>query len=121
MYESQARNISMWLHYSAAIAVLLSAGTLGFVVPLIMWLIYRERSALVDHHGKQNLNLQLTGLIVGIGAVILGVITLGFGFLLTGPLWFAYFIYSIVMSFVAGSAAQNGEYYRIKFMINFLK
>jgi len=121
MLESEARTISMWIHYASAIAALISAGTLGFAVPLVMWLIYRERSALVDFHGKQNLNLQLTALLVGISAVVLGVITIGFGFLLTGPLWLAYAIYALVVSFLAGAAAQRGEYYQIKFAIAFVK
>lgn len=121
MLESEARDVSMWLHYGAAIAAIVSGGILGFLVPLVMWLVYRDRSALVDWHGKQNLNLQLTGIVVGVGAVVLGFITLGIGFLLTLPLWGGYWIYSLVISFIAGSAAQRGEYYSIKLAIPFVR
>ncbi|WP_430868887.1 DUF4870 domain-containing protein [Demequina aurantiaca] len=121
MYESEARTISMWIHFAAAIATILSGGTLGFMIPLIMWLIYRDRSALVDWHGKQNLNLQLTVVLAAIAAVVIGFITFFFGFLLTIPLWIAYVIYSIVISFIAGAAAQRGEYYKVPLSIPFVK
>ncbi len=121
MYESEARTISMWLHFAAAIAAILSAGTLSFVVPLVMWLMYRERSALVDWHGKQNLNLQLTMIGAGIAAVILGVVTLFIGFIVTIPLFIAYWIFSVVISFMAGTAAQRGEYYKIPLVIPFVR
>lgn len=121
MYESEARNISMWIHFAAGIATIVSAGTLAFAVPLVMWLIYKDRSALVDHHGKQNLNLQLTGLVVAFGAIVIGIITFFLGFFVTIPVWFVYVVYSLVMCFVAGNAAKNGQYYRIKFIIPFVK
>jgi uncharacterized Tic20 family protein len=121
MLESEARTWSMLIHIIAAAAVLLSFGFLGFVVPLVLWLIYRERSALVDFHGKQNLNLQLTVLVVSIAAVVIGLVTFLFGFILTIPAWIAYGIYALVISIVAGVKANRGEYYRIGFVIPFVK
>ncbi|WP_159451407.1 DUF4870 domain-containing protein [Demequina sp. NBRC 110054] len=121
MLESEARNWSMLIHIIAAAAALLSAGTVSWLVPLIIWLIFRERSALIDHHGKQALNLQLTLLVVLIGGVLIGFVTLFIGFIVTGPLMVAYGIYAIVISFVAGVKANNGEYYRIPLMIPFLR
>jgi len=121
MYESEARTISMWIHFAAAIAAILSGGMLSFLVPLIMWLIYRDRSALVDWHGKQNLNLQLTTILVGVAAVAIGFLTLFIGFIITLPLLIAYGIYSVVISFVAGAAAQRGEYYKVPLVVRFVK
>lgn len=121
MLESEARTWAMLAHVIAAVAALLSAGTIAFVAPLVIWLVYKDRSALVAHHGKQNLNLQITALIVGAAAVALGVVTLGIGFLITLPVWGLYVLYAIVISFVAGVKASNGEYYRIPMSIGFLK
>jgi len=122
MLESDARTIAMLVHILAAVALVLSAGTLAFVVPLVMWLIYRERSALIDFHGKLNLNLQLTALVVFIGGVILGfLIFFGVGFIVTGPLMIAYGIYVLVMSIVAGVRANRGEYYNIPLVIPFVR
>ncbi|WP_062521161.1 DUF4870 domain-containing protein [Demequina silvatica] len=121
MLESDARTIAMLVHILAAVALVVTGGTLAFLVPLIMWLIYRERSALVDWHGKTNLNLQLTSLVVIVGGFILGLITLGIGLFVTVPLMVAYAIYALVISIVAGVKANNGEYYRIPLVIPFIK
>ncbi|WP_062464273.1 DUF4870 domain-containing protein [Demequina soli] len=121
MLESDARTIAMLVHILAAVALVISAGTLAFVVPLVMWLLYRERSALVDWHGKANLNLQLTSLVVIVGGVILGFVTFFIGFFVTIPAMIAYGIYAIVISIVAGVRANRGEYYRIPLVIPFVK
>ncbi|WP_062079034.1 DUF4870 domain-containing protein [Demequina globuliformis] len=121
MLESDARMWAMFTHVGALIAAAISASVLGFAVPLVIWLIYRERSALVAHHGRQQLNLQLTALCVGLGAVIIGLATLLFGFIVTLPLFIAYWIYSIVVSIIAAVKANNGDYYRIKLVIPFFK
>lgn len=121
MLESQARMWSMLVHIIAVGALVISGGFLSFVAPLVIWLMHRQRSALVDFHGRQNLNLQLTVLLTAVAAVVVGALTLGFGFLLTVPLWMAYGIYVFVISIVAGVKANNGEYYRIPFAITFIR
>lgn len=121
MLESEARTWAMLAHIIAAIAALVSAGTIAFVAPLIIWLVYKDRSALVAHHGKQNLNLQITALVAGFAAVAIGIVTIGIGFLITLPLWGLYVLYAIIISIVAGVKASNGEYYRIPLSITFVK
>jgi uncharacterized Tic20 family protein len=121
MLESDARMWSMLLHILAAVALVLSAGTVAFVVPLVIWLIFRERSALVDHHGRNNLNLQLTALLVMIVGFSLGMVTLGIGFIFTAPLMLAYGLYALIISIVAGVKANNGEYYKIPVVIPFIR
>ncbi|WP_062072213.1 DUF4870 domain-containing protein [Demequina sediminicola] len=121
MLESDARMYAMFIHISAVIGAVISASFFGFVAPLVLWLIFRERSALVHHQGRQQLNLQLTGLLVGIAAVIIGVISFGLGFLVTAPLWLAFWIYSIVASVMAGVKANRGEYSRFRLAIPFFK
>ncbi|WP_062133086.1 DUF4870 domain-containing protein [Demequina aestuarii] len=121
MLESEARTWAMLVHIIAAAAIVLSAGTLAFVAPLVVWLLYRERSALVDYHGKQNLNLQLTLLVVGVSAIVIGLVTFGVAFLITLPALFAYGVYALVISIIAGVKANAGEYYPIGFTIRFIR
>ncbi len=121
MLESEARTYSMLIHLVAGIAAVVSAGFLGFIAPLVIWLIFRQRSALVDFHGKQQLNLQITAFVVATAAVVIGALTFGVGFLLTGPAWIAYWVYSIVISFIAASKANAGQYYPVRFTIPFFK
>ena len=121
MLESEARMWAMLLHVLAAVALVVSAGTLAFIVPLVIWLVFRDRSALIDHHGKQNLNLQLTSILIIIVGTVIGLITIGFGFLITGPLMIAYGIYALIISIVAGMKANGGEYYTIPVVIRFIR
>ena len=121
LLESEARTWAMLVHILAIAAMFLSGGLLSFVVPLVIWLLYRQRSALVDFHGRQNLNLQLSLLVVGVIAVAVGALTLGIGLIFTVPLWFAYWIFALVISVIAGVKAQSGEYYRIRFIIPFIR
>ncbi len=121
MLESEARTWAMLAHIIAAVASLMSAGTIAFVAPLVVWLVYKDRSALVAHHGKQNLNLQITTLVFLAGATVIGIVTFGIGFLITLPLWGLYALYALVISIVAGVKAYNGEYYQIPLSINFIK
>jgi uncharacterized Tic20 family protein len=121
MLESEARTWAMLAHIIAAVASVMSAGTIAFVAPLVIWLLFKDRSALVAHHGKQNLNLQITALVFGAGAVLIGIVTLGIGFFITLPLWGLYVLYALIISIVAGVKAYNGEYYSIPLAIPFIK
>jgi uncharacterized Tic20 family protein len=116
MLESEARNLSMLAHILAIIG--------GFVAPLIIWLIYRDRSALVGYHGKEQLNFQISLIIYWTGlyivATMLAVVTFGIGLFLAIPLMIALGIYAIVIMVVAGMAANRGEYYRIPLTIRFI-
>lgn len=121
MLESEARTWAMLAHIIAAVASVMSAGTIAFVAPLVIWLMYKDRSALVGYHGKQNLNLQITSLVFGVGAFVLGLVTLGIGLIITLPLWGLYVLYALIISIVAGVKAYNGEYYNIPMVIRFIK
>lgn len=121
MLESEARTWSMLIYVLSLVLEYLSAGTLAFLAPLIIWLIHRQRSALVDWHGKQSLNMHLTSLVVMVCGFIIGIVTLGFGFLVTLPAMIAYVIYLTVMSIIAAVKANSGEYYRIPVVIRFVR
>ena len=112
MLESDARNMSLLAH------LLVFVG--GFVAPLVIWLIYRERSALVDHHGKEQLNFQISLTIITVALYVLTFITVGFGALLTVPAMFGLWIYALVIIIMAAVAASRGEYYRIPLNIRFI-
>lgn len=48
----------------------------GFIAPLIIWLVFRERSEFVDHHGREALNFQISLMIWSFAAVVLSCIPL---------------------------------------------
>jgi uncharacterized protein len=113
MLESDARTMAMVINVIAIAGAVLSGGFLGVIGVLVVWLIYRERSALVDHHGKQQLNLAISLTVATAITIVGSIATIGFGAIVLVPLMVAYGIYSIVVSILAAIAAQRGEYYRM--------
>jgi uncharacterized Tic20 family protein len=121
MLESEARMWALLLNLAAVAGVLLSGGLLGLAAVLVIWLIFRSRSALIDFHGKQQVNLAISVVIATVVAIVIGVATLFMGFIVTLPLLAAYAIWTIVGSIIAAVKANQGEYYRIALIIPFIK
>jgi hypothetical protein len=114
MLESSARSLSMWAHLGPLLASLV--GIPGIIAALVFWLIGRDKSALVDHNGKESMNFQLSVLIVGLasGAVftILTIVTVGLGLFLIIPAVLMAVVFIIVWQIQGAVAANNGQYYR---------
>src|SRR5262245_26333159 len=80
--SSEERTWSMAAHLSALAGLFVPFGRV--LVPLVAWLIKRNELPMVDRHGKEALNFQITvmlasflcGLLffVGIGLILLGVL-----------------------------------------------
>lgn len=82
----------------------------GFLGPLVIWLIKKNESAYVDHHGKEALNFQLTVLIA---AVVFNVILcIPFVGLVAIPALLALGIADLVLCIMAGIKANDGVLYR---------
>lgn len=81
-------------------------GVPGVIGVLVVWLIKKDEYALVDEHGKEALNFQISLLIYAIiGAVLLLVLV---GFLVLGIV----FLLGLILPIVAAVKASNGETYR---------
>jgi len=103
------RTIAMLTHLSGIF--------LGFIVPLVVWLIHKDRPEkgyLVDQ-SKEALNFQITLLIGYIIGVILTVILIG------ALLNFALWVVCVIFSIIAGLAANKGEAYRYPFALRLVK
>lgn len=87
----------------------------SFVGPLIIWLIKKDDSPFVDHHGKQALNFQFTILIGYIVSGILIIILIGFF------LYFVVWVVAIVFGILATVASNKGEMYEYPVAIRFFK
>jgi uncharacterized Tic20 family protein len=90
---------------------------LGFLAPLITWLVFRDRSELVDDQGKEALNFQITVLIGYVICWVLAGVTLGLLFFLPFLIW----VVNIIFCIIAGLAANKGEHYRYPFAIRLVK
>lgn len=93
----------------------------GFIGPLILWLVKKDSSPFVDHHGREALNFQITMLLVSAGLammmVVLMFVVIGFALI---PLLMLLPVVVIVMEVIAAVAAQRGDWYRYPFTLRLL-
>ncbi|HEU0276762.1 MAG TPA: DUF4870 domain-containing protein [Rhodanobacteraceae bacterium] len=107
------RNLAMLTHLSGII--------LGFVVPLIVWLVNKDSSAraYLTAEAKEALNFQLTLLI---GYVIASLLTMTFILAIIGaPLALALWIVNVVFCVLAAIGVNNTGTYRYPFALHLIK
>lgn len=94
------RTIALITHLSGIIA--------SFIVPLIIWLINKDKpeKAWITGQAKEALNFQITIVLAWFVAIVLSFIAIGF--LLYPVIWIA----NLVFCILAGVAANKGENYR---------
>ena len=99
------RNYGMLAHLAPAIAIPLSAGTLGFVASLVVYLMYKDRGDFVRAHAVNSLNVQIVTAIGLILSTLLMVILIGF---ITYPL---ICVVAVVIHVIGAVKANNGEWW----------
>lgn len=110
---SDERMWAMFAHLSALAGFIIPFGNI--VGPVVVWQIFKERSAFVDTHGKEAVNFQITMAIAYLVSFILVFVAIGV-FLL-----FVLGILSVVFFVIAALKANNGEYYNYPFTFRFVK
>ena len=113
MDEKDARTWAMLSHLGALAGYIIPFGNI--IAPLVIWLIKKDESPLVDDQGKESLNFQISITIYVIVALILTAIIIGFVLL---P---AVVIFDLVMVIIAAIKANDGEKYRYPLCIRFIK
>ena len=95
----------------------LSGIVLGFIVPLIIWLVNKDQQGkdFINDQSKEALNFQITLLIVYVIGIVLSIILIG------ALINFAAWIACIVFSIIGGLKANSGEAYRYPFAIRLIK
>lgn len=107
-------------HLSAPASMLLSAGWLPFLGPLLVWLFYRERSAAVRTASAGAFNFNVTMTIASVVTWISVIVTLGIGLLWAIPIWIGLFIIQIWAHVRGALAASRGEVYDYPLQIRLL-
>ncbi|MBW4041540.1 MAG: DUF4870 domain-containing protein [Acidobacteria bacterium] len=102
-------------HLAALVGSFIGVGTLGWLGPLIILLVLKDRSAFVAEHAKTTLNFQITMFIAAVVAGLLWILLIGF--LITAGIY----IVVIVCSIIAAVAASRGQRYEYPLTIRFLK
>ncbi|MDA3804486.1 DUF4870 domain-containing protein [Clavibacter sp. CT19] len=87
----------------------------GFVIPLVGYLVLRERGPFIKEHTRRALNFHLTMLIAYVVGLVLSVV--GIGLLIVFAIW----VVTIVFAIMAAVAANQGRPYKYPLSIELIK
>ena len=108
------QNWAMACHLAALSGFLVPFGNI--IGPLVIWLIKRAEMPLVDRHGKESLNFQITVAIAFLICIPLVFVIIGI------PLMFAVGIGALIMTIIATVKVSNGDLeYKYPFALRLLK
>ena len=105
----------LWAMLSHLLSFVAAYLFLGFVAPLIILLVFGQRSAFVRANAVESLNFNLSWLLYGIISVVLLVV--GIGIFLLLALGIAY----VILVVIASIRANNGELYRYPLTIRLVR
>lgn len=97
-----------------AAAAHLGTFVVGFIAPLVIWLIKRDDDAFVEYHARESLNFQFSLMIYMLVSFVAIVVIIG---LVLVPV---VAIFAFVVIIVAGVKAAGGEFYRYPLTIRFI-
>jgi hypothetical protein len=112
MPASEERTWTIAAHISAFVGLV---GIPPLIGPLVIWLMKKDLSPVVDAHGKEAVNFNLSFLLYGIVSALLIFVLIGF--LLVPIVLIGWFVLVIV----ATMKVSNGEPYRYPLTIRFIK
>ena len=82
-----------------ALAAHLGPLVLGFIAPLVVWLVFKDRSAFLDRHGKEALNFQIAYLVYFFVAALSLIVVVGLVLLpAVGVAWVVFMILAAVQA-----------------------
>ncbi len=87
---------------------------LGFIGPLVIWLMKRDEDPFVGYHAREALNFQISLIIYVIASLLLMLVLIGFILIIVVP------IFALVVMIIAGVKAANGEFYRYPLTLRFV-
>ena len=121
---AEERQWAMFAHLSALLGGLVTGWIGGwgwFLGPLIIWLMKKDSMPFVNDQAKEALNFNITVAIIFVILTILGIVTLGVGFLIALPLMIIIGIAALVFIIMAAIKANEGIADRYPFAMRFIK
>ena len=126
--DPEPRNWAVVAHVAGLAVGLVASPGLAFLGPLVVHLLRRDRDPFSAAHARAALNFQLTVLVASIGLVVLavplalvGVLTLGLGFVAIAVLLVVAFVLWFVVPILGALAANRGEPYDPPLTITFVR
>ena len=111
--QAEDKQWASFAHFGGALGAFLGAGTAGWIAPLIIYLVFKDRGPFTRQESKEALNFQLTITIYVVGLYIVGTILalVLIGFLLYPIAWIVG-ILGVIFGIIGGVKVNNGEAYR---------
>lgn len=103
--DATQRSVGVVVHAVPAAALVLSAGTLGFVASLVIYLIYKDRGAYARRQAANSLNIQITTLIYLVVSVVLMLLIIGF------VLYALVLVVAVVLHVIGAVRSSNGTWW----------
>lgn len=108
----QTQQVSMWLHLSQLANYLIP--TAGIIAPIVIWSLYKDRSAVVDANGRMVINWLISLLIYLIVSGILIFVLIGF------PLLLVLLALSVIYPIIGAIKAADGVTWNYPGTIKFI-
>ena len=112
-WDMDLKSFTILMHLSVFAGMIIPMG--GIVLPLVMWLTNKEKSDLIDAHGKNIMNWMISSFIYAIASVILMIVGVGFLMII------ALVILSLVFTIMGAVKASNDEVFKYPLAIEFIK
>jgi len=114
--NDEDRNLALLAHLSGCAGVVMG-GFVGFIGPLVVYLIYKDKSAFVESQAKEALNFQITLFIVGVVCIAVFFASCGTLF----PLLFVPSVLQVVFGIIAAVAVRDGQPYHYPFNLRLFR
>ena len=112
-------------HAGAVAAMILSAGFLGFLASIAVYVIHKDRGPFVRAHAANSINIQISMFLWLVAAtvlyVILGIVTLGVGFVVFLPVFLVPLVFAGILHVIGAVKAYNGEWWNPPFTPSFVR
>jgi uncharacterized Tic20 family protein len=125
MSPDQERTWGAISHAGAVVAMIVSAGFLGFLASIAVYVVHKDRGPFVRSHAANSINVQISMFIWLVVAtvlyVILGIVTLGIGFVVFLPVFLVPLVVAGILHVIGAVKAYNGEWWNPPFTPSFVK
>jgi uncharacterized Tic20 family protein len=119
--DSDERGLATTVHVVTLAAQVLTAGLAHVLVPAVSLFLFQSKSAWLKGHIKEQLNFQITYVVMSVILGVLTFFTFGLGAIVAVPVLLVLFIADIVCSIKAALAATRGDTYEFPFSIRLIK
>jgi len=115
--EEQGKTFYMLMHLSQYANFLTPFA--GTIIPMIMWLMYKDKDKKVDAHGREILNWQLSFTLYALASFALCITIIGIPFAIVAII--AILFITIIFPAIGGISANDNELYKYPLTIEFFK